>query len=328
VLSPRAAAAAVEASVTWAAMDELLTVSGAHVAGLIGAEAARVVPGASAGIALAVGACVARGDGAAMEALPLVPSRVLVQRAHASAYVYARCAALAGARVELVDDVVGALASAPAAVLHPAHLDAVGVPVAEVAAAARAVGVPVVVDAAFQCSPVSAFGRWAAAGDVAVFSAKYFGGPNAGGFVAGSARVVADVAALDFVGYESGPWRTFGRAWKLDRAGVAATVAALEDWLACDHAARLEGYAALAVALQERVGGELCQFTLDERVLDEPPLNAVRIPGAAALADTLAAGDPSVRAVVDGDGLVLNVEALTSPEVDEIASALSACCPN
>ena len=37
---------------------------GARIAALCGAEAARVVPGASAGIALAVGACIARGDGA------------------------------------------------------------------------------------------------------------------------------------------------------------------------------------------------------------------------------------------------------------------------
>ena len=62
------------------------------------------MPGASAGIALAVGACVAGGDGAVMEALPLCASCVLVQRAHAG-YLYARCAALAGARVEWVDDV-------------------------------------------------------------------------------------------------------------------------------------------------------------------------------------------------------------------------------
>ena len=63
VLSGAAWAAAVEANATWAAMDELLDASGARIAALCGCEAARVVPGASAGIALALGACVARGDG-------------------------------------------------------------------------------------------------------------------------------------------------------------------------------------------------------------------------------------------------------------------------
>lgn len=323
VLSAEVWARAGEANATWMAMDELLAASGARIASVVGCESARVVPGASAGIALAVGACVARGEGVVMEALPAVESVVLVQRAHAAAYVYARCAALAGARVEVVDDVAASVTPSVAAVLHPAHLDAVGVPVSELE-----VDVPIVVDAAFQCLPVTSFGRWANAGDVAVFSAKYFGGPNAGGFVAGSSRVVADVAALDFVGYESGPWRTFGRAWKLDRATVVATVAALEAWLACDHAARIAGYDELAVRLHALVGGSLCRFTLDERVLFDPPWNAVRVPGAATSADALAAGDPSVRAVVDGDALVFCVETLSSPDVDQIASAMSACCPN
>ena len=52
--------------------------------------------------------------------------------------------------------------------------------------------------------PAFGVGRWSGAGDVACFSAKYFWGPNGGGFVAGRAAVVADVAALDFTGYESG----------------------------------------------------------------------------------------------------------------------------
>src|SRR4051812_27283891 len=97
LLGGAALAAALEASGTWAAMDELLDASGARLAALCGCEAARVVPGASAAIALAVGACVARGRGSVMEALPRVDSVVLLQRAHAS-YKYARCAALAGAR--------------------------------------------------------------------------------------------------------------------------------------------------------------------------------------------------------------------------------------
>ena len=71
--------------------------------------------------------------------------------------------------------------------------------------------------------------------------------------MAGRAGLVADIAALDFVGYESGRWRTFGRAFKLDRATVAATVAALEEWVGLDHDARLAGYAdAGACALASR----------------------------------------------------------------------------
>jgi D-glucosaminate-6-phosphate ammonia-lyase len=335
VLSPAVWAAAASANSTWADMGELLTGAGARVAALCGCEAARVVPGASAGIALSVGACIARGNGPLSEALPRVEAVVWMQKGHS--YKYARCVSLAGARVEWVDDIAGALAggdSRPVAILHPAHLDDAALALAEVLPLARAAGVPVVVDAAFLSFPMSELGRWAGAADLACFSAKYFSGPNGGGFVAGRAAAVADVAALDFTGYESGEWRTFGRAFKLDRATVVATVAALEEWAVLDHDARLAGYAALAALLAERCAElpgarvERKQFTLDERLVDGP-INAVLVRGGnvKALEARLAAGNPSVRALVEGDALVFCTETVRPGEVDEIAVALASAWP-
>jgi D-glucosaminate-6-phosphate ammonia-lyase len=312
-LSPAVWAAAAEANRTWASVPELLDAAGARIAELVHAEAARVVPGASAGIALAVAACIARGDGAVGEALPQTGAVVLMQRAHA--YKYARCARLAGARVELVEDLAKGLAALePVAILHPAHLDSLGVPLDRV----RSLGVPVVVDAAYLSYPLAELSRWSA--DFVCFSAKYFWGPNAGGFVAGPRERIADLAALDFTGYESGEWRTFGRAFKLDRATIVATVAALEEWLAMDHDARWEGYGAVARELQSALGGSLRQFTLDERLIEDPLVNAVVVEGAGRLADQLAAGDPSVRAMPYGDDLVFCTETLAPAEVFEIVS--------
>jgi D-glucosaminate-6-phosphate ammonia-lyase len=333
-LSSSVWAAAAEANLTWASLPELLDRSGERLAALCGAQAARVVPGASAGIALAVAACVAGDDGAVMEALPACDATVVLQRGHA--YKYARCAALAGARVVAVEDVAGALRREPAAaaVLHPGHLDGVAgtLALAELAPLARAAGVPVVVDAAYLSDPVSELRRWAGAGDLACFSAKYFGGPNAGGFVSGRREAVAALAALDFTGYESGRRRTFGRAWKLDRATVVATVVALEEWIATDHEARRRGHAALASALAARVrvlpGARvsLAGFTLDERLVDGP-VNAVVLDAAAALEEPLAARDPSVRALAVGDALVLCTEALGAGEIDDVGAALEAVWP-
>jgi L-seryl-tRNA(Ser) seleniumtransferase len=330
VLSAGVAARVAEANATWASLEELLAVCGARVAQLCGAPAARVVPGASAGIALSVGACVARGDGAVGSRLPLVDSVVWMQRGHE--YQYARCASLAGARVEWVQDIAGALAreAPPAAILHPAHLDERAVGLAEVAPMARAAGVPVVVDAAFMSDPVDAPAHWSALGDVACFSAKYFRGPNAGGFVAGRADVVEWIAALDFTGYEDGEWRPFGRAFKLDRASVVATVAALEEWVALDHRARLAGERERAQALAAGCRGlrgaavSLARFTWDERVVASEPPNAVLVRGRdpVALVSALAAGDPSVRALTVGDALLLCTETLTPPEGDEVVAAL------
>jgi D-glucosaminate-6-phosphate ammonia-lyase len=331
VLGPAAWAAAAEGNSTWAAMDELLDASGARIAALCGAEAARVVPGASAAIALAVGAAIARGDGAAMEALPHTDAVVLMQRGHE--YEYARCATLAGARVEWTDDIVAALDGGAAAILHPAHLDSVAGTLAfdALAPLARDAGVNLVVDAAYQSFPLSEMVRWATAGDAACFSAKYFWGPNGGGFIAGRAHYVGDITALDFTGYESGRWRTFGRAFKLDRATVAATVAALEAWTVLDHDARLAGNASLAGELAARCAAlpgasvELKCFTLDERLVDGP-VNAVLVRGrpASAMVAALAAGDPSVRAMASDDALVFCTEALTGGEADEIVAALTA----
>jgi hypothetical protein len=86
-----------------------------------------------------------------------------------------------------------------------------------------------------------------------------------------------------------------------------------------DHAARWEGYGAIARELQAVVGGSLRQFTLDERLIEDPLVNAVVVPGAGRLEDELAAGDPSVRAMAYGDDLVFCTETLAPGEVDEIA---------
>jgi D-glucosaminate-6-phosphate ammonia-lyase len=321
-LSPAVWAAAAEANATWASLDELLARSGERIAELVGCEAARVVPGASAGIVLSLAALIARGDGALMEALPFGEARVVLQPGHA--YKYARLASLSGAHaVPWFEDGV-------AAVLHPAHLDEAAEPLSCVAPLARARDAGVVVDAAYLSYPLSELARWTADADLACFSAKYFWGPNGGGFVAGRREAVEWLAALDFTGYESGPWLTFGRAWKLDRATVCATVAALEEWTRTDHAARWEGYGELARALAARcaelpgAGCALRQFTLDERLVDGP-VNALVVTGARDPADVvarMAAGDPSVRAMLDGDAVVFCTEALSPTEVDEAAAAL------
>ena len=67
---------------------------------------------------------------------------------------------------------------------------------------------------------------------------------------------------------------------------------------------------------------ELKQFTLDEEFVNGP-VNAVLVHGAAALEAALAAGDPSIRALADDEGLVFCTEALASRELDEIVEALA-----
>jgi len=70
-------------------MPQLLDRTGRAIAQMIGVEAARVVPGASAGLALAVAACMTGNDGQLMEQLPSTTGQrtdLLMQSGHRYKY--------------------------------------------------------------------------------------------------------------------------------------------------------------------------------------------------------------------------------------------------
>lgn len=334
-LSPSVWAALGDVNREWASIPELLEASGERIAALVGTEAARVAPGASASIALSVAACIAGRRGDLNESLPegdVERRTVLMQRGHN--YKYARCALLAGGRLREVDAgsperLAEALTPDVAAILHPAHLDGhEGTqPLAAVLEVARERGVPVLVDAAYLSYPTELIGRWAGSGaDIVCFSAKYFYGPNAGGFMAGRRDPIDAVAELDFTHFEGGPYRTFGRPFKLDRTAIAGTVLALEEWLEMDHTARWRNYARRVAALAERLRraglrAEERQFTLDERITDGP-VNALVVDfenprRAGQVGRRLAEGEPRILCVRVDSRLVFCVETVR-PEQDEV----------
>lgn len=323
VLSPAVREAVNDVNGSFASMTELLERSGARLAELLGVEAARVVPGAASGIALSVGACMTRADGPLMEQLPDTTgmrSQVLMQCGHH--YKYDRCARMTGATILECEpaDLAGALSGDVACVLFPAHLEGRDgtLPLAEVAELAHAQGVPVVVDAAYMSYPTELIASYGALGaDLTCFSAKYFWGPNAGGFVYGGREFVDAVAGIDFTRFESGPHLIFGRAFKLDRSAVVGTVLALEEWMAMDHDARWVSYRERGELLAAELGGYVAQFTLDERLIPERPNSVVVEVGAGAndFADELAAGNPSIVCVPMDGKLVFCLE--TVAEEDE-----------
>src|SRR5688572_8716000 len=81
-ISPRVWAAMHASNDEFIVMSDLLDATGRFIAEAIGAEAARVTPGASAGIALSIAACIVGNDAAAAARLPDTrdaPSEVIVQ---------------------------------------------------------------------------------------------------------------------------------------------------------------------------------------------------------------------------------------------------------
>src|SRR4030081_2304523 len=90
--SPRVRRAMQEVERYYVDMQQLLERSGAVIAGLLGAEAAYVTPGAAAALALGTAACIAGADPDKIARLPHttgLPNTVLIQSGHHYHYEHA-----------------------------------------------------------------------------------------------------------------------------------------------------------------------------------------------------------------------------------------------
>jgi D-glucosaminate-6-phosphate ammonia-lyase len=346
-MSPRVMKAVEEANGTFAEMTDLLDRAGEAVAALLQVDAARVTPGASAAIMLSLAACMTGTDGPRMEQLPDttgMKGRVVMQRGHR--YKYDRMVRMTGANLieaggdsgTSPGDLAETLGENTAAILFPAHLDGLNgtVPLEKTTEIAHQAGIPVVVDAAYLNYPIEVMRSFSKAGaDLTIFSAKYFGGPNAGGFVSGDLHLIEAVAGVDFTRFESGDYLIFGRPFKLDRWTVVAVVEALTEWVEMGHAARFEHYGRLIELIQQGipnapfVTATPMNFTMEEDVV-EGPTNCLVVhldpgPGAMSAAELnrrFRAGRPAILAHLRGDDLILDAEALTEDDATHIARRL------
>jgi len=345
VFSARVWQAMHEINCSFVRMVDLLDRSGEMLASLVGAEAARVVPGASAAITLGTAACIAGQDGSVWEQLPDtsgLKNEVIIQKAHR--YKYDRMVRIAGGRLveagsengTTLPELKRAFGPQTAMVLLPAHLERKSGTIAleEVSSVAHAHGIPVFMDAAYMNDPPSLMSSFLPRGaDLVCFSAKYFWGPNSSGFVGGRRDLIETLAGIDFTRYESGKFLTFGRPWKMDRHNIVATVVALEEWLALDHAARWASYREKVAAMRSLLADtpsirtEQKYFTMDERLLDEPVnCMAVEFSGGGQQAEQVSAellsGDPSIAAVVLDNKLVVAVDTVLADQHLTIARRL------
>ncbi len=343
-LSPTVWAAMEDANRSFVRMVDLLESSGQIIAGRLGAEAGIVTTGAAASITLMVSAAMTGTDGAAGERLPDTAglrNEIVLQHSHH--YKYDRQIRMTGATIvrpgteagTTAAELEAAIGPRTAALFVPAHLDGAGatVPLAEVVAIGRRHRLPVLVDAAYMCWPLEAFPSYLAAGaDLVCASAKYFFGPNGGGFIVGGRRMIDGVTTNNFTRYESGQYRTFGRPYKLDRQTVVGVMVAFEEWLAMDHAARWarqgQQAAELEGALTEIAGVRTRRgyFTMDERIIPEPvnalvvELDAATGLTPAGVARVLADGNPSVAVVAEEARLIFCFDVTTDAEIPVIAA--------
>jgi L-seryl-tRNA(Ser) seleniumtransferase len=249
LMAPEVVAAMAEAAGGFVDVPEMQRRVGERIAALTGNEACYVSSGAAGGIALSIAACIAGQEPDLTAKLPhldgVARKEVVVHAAQRNGYDFA--ARQTGARLIEVGptavDIAAAINPNTAAVLWFAgdHFAAGAAPVEEVAAVARATGVPLIVDAAAQIPPVANlwwFTREVGA-DVAVFSGgKGLRGPQPTGLVLGRREIIEGCR------WHGSPNYSIGRPMKVGKEELAGILAAVELAIAAadDEPALLAGY--------------------------------------------------------------------------------------
>jgi seryl-tRNA(Sec) selenium transferase len=272
VMAPEVVQAMAAASRASVDIGELQDAASARIADATGAEAGMVTTGAAAALTLAAAAAIARWDVARMAALPHAdgfPHDILIPRTHRTGYAHA----LAAAGARLVDighndrgtgagvrgleawEIESALSPSVVAMAFSLNAGSVAdLPVA--AAACRANGVPLIVDAAAQLPPKENLKRFIALGaDLVAFSGgKALGGPQASGILAGRRDLVAsallqqldmDVSPdtwtppklVDRANLRGVPHHGIGRGFKAGKEEIVGLLVALDRFVKADDAA-------------------------------------------------------------------------------------------
>jgi L-seryl-tRNA(Ser) seleniumtransferase len=245
VLGDGVAEAMVAASQSCVSIEELQEGASRHLAELTRNEDAYVTSGCAAGIALSVLACVTHGQPELIAKLPYDESlarNVVIHRAHR--IPYDRAIELGGGHLVEVGNVIqtfaweleAAIDERTVAVFWVAgsHLPQTTLSLEDTVAIAHSRGVPVIVDAAAQLPPLENLWRFTRdrGADIALFSGgKALQGPQSSGLMVGTSLL------LDAVRANASPLQRLARAMKVGKEEICGLVAAVERYLAIDHAA-------------------------------------------------------------------------------------------
>jgi seryl-tRNA(Sec) selenium transferase len=253
-----------EADKSFAWIWDMQQKAGTRIAELLGAEGAYVPVGVYAGMAQCVAALMAGVDPEKMRQLPNtegMKNEVIVQKCLRD-FQYDRSITITGAKVVEVGDekkgctarqIKDAITDETVAIHYMAHgptgsyasKECEWVPINEVISIGKRHNVPVLVDAAFQCYPLDGFRKYTAMGaDAAIYSCKYFGGPNTAGILVGKKPLILAVALHSFIGQEGashgnqflsvaekGIYGSLFRGCKQDRGSILGAVVALEKYM-------------------------------------------------------------------------------------------------
>lgn len=238
-----------QASTAYVDIEALHDIVGDRIAAETRNQGAAVSAGSASGIMIAIAAVIAGTDAIAAAALPGAqgpkPS-VAVWRAHTTGVLagadsvhangYLNSVSAGGGRVRLIDEPTAVKASDAALLWFPGMY---GIPhedelLREASARARALGVPVIVDAADQVPPFSRTWEYTTelGADLALFSGgKGLHGPTSSGLILGRSDLIA--ACRTNSGTEHGA----GRTAKIGREELIGLMVAVEHAAHLDEAA-------------------------------------------------------------------------------------------
>ncbi|MCC6863137.1 MAG: hypothetical protein IT158_31465 [Bryobacterales bacterium] len=229
-------------------MRDLTRAVGERIAQLTGNEAALVTTGAAGAIFVGTCACIAGDDPDKMKRLPFtggMKNEIVVQKLHNAGWTR-QCEAAGGRLVEVeykeqLERAINGRTAMIYFLVADKHFgrfrdqpDAPGgrISLEELAAVARPLHVPILVDAAAELPPLESLRHYTRAGaDLVAFSGgKGLRGPQNAGLLLGRKDLV-NMAAL----YQS-PYSGIGRDLKVAKETMIGMLAAVERYLKVDHA--------------------------------------------------------------------------------------------
>ena len=339
-------------------LETLQRAAGERIAAAAGAPAAMISSGAAGSILLAAAGALTGSDRSKIMALPDVPDgkdQVVVWGPQGPNYMYQAVRAAGGKLAHIGVDGETMAAEHYRAALRPetaavllvlAHVDQnlaqARSPqtdgrrtggwegfIGQVAAAATAAGVPVLVDAASELPPRALVRQLLDLGvaGIIVSGGKAIRGPQATGLVLGR----PDLIEAAFV--NSSPRSAIGRALKVGKEDICGLVAAVERFFALDEQEQLADWRRQAETIAGAAdghGGATAQAIEGHPDYGRPPLAAVAAvhfeDRAATVAAALEAGEPGIRALQRGaDRLVFSPMALLPGDAETIARRLREC---
>ena len=317
------------ASKRYVMLDELHDKVGERIAALVHAEAAMVTSGAASALTLGTAAVLTGTDRQKIVDLPnlaTMKSEVIVQKSHRFGYEHAvRNCGVRFVEVETREDVDRAVNGQTAMMLFYNNNNPEGrIRDEEFVQLGKKHRVPTLNDAAADVPPVENLWKYTQMGfDLVAFSGgKGLRGPQSAGLLLGRKDLIA---AARLNAPPNG--NTIGRGLKVNKEEMLGMLAALERYLANDHAAERRDFDARAEAIRSSVAtlaGVKAEVFVPEVANHVPHVRiswdaAARGMTATEAVNSLRAGEPSIGTRSEGDALVIGVW-MMQPGEDKIVA--------